>query len=285
MAGVDKTCPHEDLAYLHALDLLTGADLSYFLAHRQECSACRLRSEELASLTDLLPYASPQVAPSPGLAARLARAISAESPAEGTAQSGDQGGVPATGVPHVPNPGEGSGRGLPWRQGLLWPAAAALFLALSFGSLLVQLGNLQRQVAYLDRLQRQTSSRLDVAESLAAGSLASGAQVILLRPTPEAAGATGEAILVRQQGGVRFLLQAGGLPRLQGGQAYQLWLIDGSTRVSAGTFVVDRDGMGGLAGWIPDGQPFQGLGITLEPDAQGVQPRGRRVLGGALASS
>lgn len=81
----------------------------------------------------------------------------------------------------------------------------------------------------------------------------------------------------------RALLVAYGLQALPDDRAYQLWLVEGDTRVSGGVFAVDREGYG----WLRIDAPraigrFQRVGITIEPRGGSVGPTGARVLGGDL---
>lgn len=83
------------------------------------------------------------------------------------------------------------------------------------------------------------------------------------------------------QGGKRMLVfHLQGLATTQGTEAYQVWLIHDGKRRSAGVFRVDNLGTGVLAYEMQDpALPFEAIGITLEPDDTGSQPRGKKVLG------
>ena len=68
-----------------------------------------------------------------------------------------------------------------------------------------------------------------------------------------------------------------GAAETQGDEAYQVWLIKDGQRSSAGTFRVSDTsrGIGLLAMPIQGGKlDFDAIGITLEPDEHGSQPRG-----------
>lgn len=93
--------------------------------------------------------------------------------------------------------------------------------------------------------------------------------------------AWGTASMVRDDVGTHLLVQAAELPALSGSEAYQVWLIDKEGNpINAGTFKAD-DGNGALSYMMQPGD-YQMVAITLEPDAEGDQPRGRKVLVGAL---
>lgn len=100
--------------------------------------------------------------------------------------------------------------------------------------------------------------------------------------TREAPTATGRVLVAREGGGTRITLHASGLPPLASGQTYHLWLVKDGQRKCGGVFLVDAAGRGGLANWLPDAVEFDALGVTLEPDAQGIQPRGPKVMGSSI---
>ncbi|MGE5590226.1 MAG: anti-sigma factor domain-containing protein [Bacillota bacterium] len=104
-------------------------------------------------------------------------------------------------------------------------------------------------------------------------------RAVVLVGTETAPAASGRVVLHQEGDATVITLQAQSLPGLQPGEAYQLWLIKDGKRTSAGVFVVDGAGDGGLATWISGVPEFDALGITREPDAYGSQPRGPKVLG------
>ncbi|HLN63554.1 MAG TPA: anti-sigma factor [Symbiobacteriaceae bacterium] len=148
------------------------------------------------------------------------------------------------------------------RRWLLPSGVAAAVLALVVGSYaLVKIQHLQHELAGFQQAVP------GVERSVA------------MTGTQAAPGATGRAVVAREGAGTRITLQAQGLPVLQPGEAYQLWLIKDGKRKSGGVFVVDATGTGGVATWLPEAVEFDALGITREPDAFGQQPRGTKVLG------
>jgi len=106
------------------------------------------------------------------------------------------------------------------------------------------------------------------------------AQFVLKAYDPSMPSAGGTAWIEQKGGTEQLVLKMNGLQDVTGEQAYQLWVIKDGKRYNGGTFRTDT---GGNAVLTCDLQPVQGtfeaLGITLEPDAQGVQPRGKKVLG------
>jgi len=70
-----------------------------------------------------------------------------------------------------------------------------------------------------------------------------------------------------------------GLPRLEAGKTYQVWLIDGGTPVSAGLLTIDENGQ---AVFIVSSTTaigsFKALGISVEPQGGSPQPTGEIVV-------
>lgn len=144
----------------------------------------------------------------------------------------------------------------------VWAAAAVVALAVGTYSL-VRIQTLQ------DRLMG-----FEQAASLE--------RTVSMRGTDGAPGASGRLVYAREGSGTRIALQVEGLPPLQPGEAYQLWLIKDGKRQSGGVFVVDGLGCGGVARWFPERVEFEALGITKEPDPLGQQPRGPKVMGNSI---
>jgi hypothetical protein len=88
-------------------------------------------------------------------------------------------------------------------------------------------------------------------------------------------------VWVLQQGNMNnivFNLQ--GLEETKGDWAYQAWLIHNGKRYNCGTLHVDEKGIGVLTYEISGKSlNFDAIGVTLEPDPNGDQPRGKKVLG------
>ncbi|MFC3801688.1 anti-sigma factor domain-containing protein [Cohnella sp. GCM10012308] len=98
----------------------------------------------------------------------------------------------------------------------------------------------------------------------------------------EASRAFGIACIVDNGKSRQFVVYVYGASPTSGEEAYQVWLLKDGVRKSAGTFrVADNDeGLGVLAMPIEaDNLDFDKIGITLEPDDQGSQPRGEKMFG------
>lgn len=58
-----------------------------------------------------------------------------------------------------------------------------------------------------------------------------------------------------------------------------MWLIDNGHRQSAGVFRPNKEGFGILTVDTSKLNSFDTIGITLEPDAESKQPKGKKVVG------
>ncbi len=106
-------------------------------------------------------------------------------------------------------------------------------------------------------------------------------QVFDLRSADPAANpAEGKAWLYQQGDTRQLVFQVHGLDDTTGTEAYQVWLIHDGERRSAGVFHVDDLGNGILTYELKETEErIDAIGISLEPDERGTQPRGRKVLG------
>jgi hypothetical protein len=103
---------------------------------------------------------------------------------------------------------------------------------------------------------------------------------VMLTPSDSVvSGAVGNVWLLQKKEGVQVVLQVSGLPRTQGDESYQMWMTNAGKRWSCGTFKVDQDGAGILLYMMKIDAKFDSIGVTLEPDAAGKQPRGRNIFG------
>lgn len=230
-------CPLVDEAITYSLGQMTAEERLAFQAHLATCAACRLKLDEIADTIDLLPLATPPVAPPPDLRAKVMNRVAQET----------------AGMEHRADPVRR--RTLP-----IWAAAAAVAALLLGSYSLLRIQELQQRLAAL-----QSAAPVERAVSLTGTELAPGAN--------------GRVVVAHGVNSTHIALEAHSLPPLQPGEAYQLWLIKDGKRISGGVFVVDGTGTGGVATWLPGSVEFDALGVTREPDALGLQPRGTKVLG------
>lgn len=127
-------------------------------------------------------------------------------------------------------------------------------------------------------------NNLQLRQQLAAHHSFQPAEVVqsytLQAPPNAPALAKGTAWMFEQGSKKTLVLHLQGLTSTQGSEAYQVWLIHDGKRQNAGVFRVDQNGTGVLTYDMQDPSlSFEAIGITLEPDANGTQPRGKKVLG------
>jgi anti-sigma-K factor RskA len=110
---------------------------------------------------------------------------------------------------------------------------------------------------------------------------ASRLTVAVLQGTSDAPEAYGTVVLDAVD--LAGVLAVTGLSRLDPAHQYQLWLICGAERRSAGVFSVDAGGYGSLLLAVPAGfRDFDALGISIEPAGGSSAPTGNRVMGGTF---
>lgn len=90
---------------------------------------------------------------------------------------------------------------------------------------------------------------------------------------------SGRAYLLNKNGKEELVINVYGFPQTEGKEVYQVWLIDNGRRQSAGVFKPDKEGNGILTVNTSKLNAFDNIGITLEPDPNGKQPRGKKIVG------
>lgn len=157
---------------------------------------------------------------------------------------------------------------------------AASFVILS-GFLLQQVNQLSNETADLTSQLEQLQQQIAASDSPAAASQVNG--VVSLKPAEAGIVAEGRATISVDSKGMHLIVQVEQLPKLQGDEAFQVWLLKDGKPVNAGTFL-PNEGVGALYfTFNPD--DYDQIAITQEPDANGVEPRGSMVLAGALSQS
>jgi hypothetical protein len=121
----------------------------------------------------------------------------------------------------------------------------------------------------------QRVNRLEVADEIKA------LRTVALIGTETVPGAIG--LIVLSVDGDHGTLVVDGLPELDSGQQYQLWLIDDGQRTSGGVFSADEHGYGSL--WVSSPVPlasYSSFGVSIEPAGGSLSPTGEKVLGGTF---
>jgi len=127
-----------------------------------------------------------------------------------------------------------------------------------------------------------------VALALAYGPSLLGSQEVAaatLEPTGRAPDAGGEVKIVGGAENAEVRLEAWGLPACEREEYYELWLVEGEERISAGTFSVGRSGEVEVVLNAPRfADSYPQVGITAERDAD-PRPGEAKMLGGELRGS
>lgn len=248
---------------------------------------------------DALGRAVPQVAPPPGLRAKvLAAAVRrpiepAEAPAVSSAPSTPA--APSAPVPFparpapvsVSVPAEAPASRWPW---LVAAASMAIAVGTSLGwiSARGEVARLQSTIAELRasaaeflnvraEFDRERSDRERVIAILSAGDVHS-ASLGSVAP----AGAARGHVYVSASRGLFFAAEA--LPPLPAGRTYQLWTIVAGQPVSHGIFEPEGDGRAQVLAQAPPGA-VQAIAVTIEPDGGVPAPTGDKVLLGLPAAN
>ncbi|OKP73853.1 hypothetical protein A3842_21165 [Paenibacillus sp. P3E] len=264
-------------AELYALGGLDEEQRLEFETHLTGCADCRKVVEELREIVDVLPLASEEMSPPEGMKERvLGRVLAVEeskktSLADALERSTVRGAhetiVPPAPAPEIPFSSSAvKAKATPLSRNSLLRGACAI-LAVAAAALAIYSVSLQRDVSGLKKqlaLTGAPSTELKVNE------------VVQLGPAAQDIVAKGLATIVIDAKGTHLLVQAEKLPELSGSEAFQVWLIKGDVKKSAGTFLSSA-GTGAMY-YTFDPQGYDTVAITLEPDGQGEQPRGRPIL-------
>lgn len=240
---------------------------------------------------DALGRAVPQVAPPPGLRAKVLAAAVRE-PIE---PAGAPAAVPAPPAP-VPFPSRPTPAAVPvaastsWWPWLVAAASMAIAVGTSLGwiSARGEVARLQSTIAALRaraaeflnvraEFDRERSDRERVIAILSAGDVHS-ASLGSVAP----AGAARGHVYVSASRGLFFAAES--LPPLPAGRTYQLWTIVAGQPVSHGIFEPQGDGRAQVLAQAPPGA-VQAIAVTIEPDGGVPAPTGDKVLLGLPAAN
>lgn len=253
--------PHiEELLPFYALDALTQEERELVEQYLAEHPEARQQVEEMSKAASALPYGVAPVEPSQQARQSLMARVHADAAAR----------APSS----VQTAGE-----MPRRVSLF----ENLFRTLSFAAaaiaivwviaLNVQVARLQNEVSSLnERLVAQSESIDEIIANLPQTDQADVITVSLkgTQVQPQAQGQ-----LIVDPDSQSAVLVIAGLPPLEPGRTYQVWLIDGPAPVSAGLLAVDENGQGVF---IVNSEEsigsFNSLGISIEPEGGSIQPTG-----------
>ncbi len=311
-----------DLLALYAMDALAPDEHARVAAWLADDPAGRAELAQLRRSVDALPYAAPPQDPSPATRSAFLRRIAVEPQvvSAGTRDSAISGqGVQdaSTTMPKAPistrmpddpagsrRPGDSRRRSSPdgdhrslrpaWSWTRVFGGALLTASLVAAGLAIGEVGRLNDRndrltaerddaratAVALDSALAVAAERAQLERELAAGLRLPGSEEIVLADT-EGGIRTGARLVAAADRGAAVLV-VDRLPGLSREQVYQLWLIEGETPVSAGTFRVAADGKAVVP--LPPGadlSSFEAVGVSIEPDGGSETPTGPIVLLGA----
>lgn len=220
----------------YATDALDPAERAEFELHLQACVACRAEVAELLATTEHLARAV-RASPPTALRDRVLAAVAA------TRQL----------APRSPAGAEARW-GTWWKTPSLVAATLLLVVAAGLGSLAVT------EHRRAEQAERREAQILAVATD----------PDRVERSVAVAGGGTGRMIMTDRAA----VLRVDGMPRLQAGREYQLWLISGGHARSAGIY----GARGRFSVLLQDIEGAEALGISVEPEGGSARPSGPVVL-------
>ncbi|WP_338553727.1 anti-sigma factor [Paenibacillus sp. KS-LC4] len=226
-----------------------------FERHLSGCEACRIEMEELRMAWEAIPVDMEWLEPPIDLKQQVMDAVLAADEQQGAEQA---------------NKMNGTNR-ISWRKRRIRPymAASAILLFIMLTASL--LGNVWLY-------QEKSSLPLSIAQALSLPA-SEIQQMVLLETVGQPGGSSGVVCVVGSGQNTQFVVYLFGAEKTVGEESYQVWLVKDGVRQSAGTMRVANDqGVAVLA--VPlasETLSFDSIGITLEPDDHGAQPRGKQI--------
>jgi anti-sigma-K factor RskA len=247
----------EELLPFYALNALTEEEREFVEKYLSEHPEARRQIADMKDPVDALPLGVSPVEPSRGVKDALMARVAADAKAR------------ARTSPHS-QPSPRANRFESFFRSLSFAAAAiAIVWAIALN---IQVAALRTQVAALhDGLIAQSNSLNQIIQKLPPSN-PSGTITVSLKGTNVQPQAQGQ--LIADPASQSAVLVVTGLPPLQPGRTYQVWLIAGAP-VSAGLLTVDANGQGVLIITTTESiGSFKSLGISVEPEGGSIQPTG-----------
>jgi hypothetical protein len=253
---------------MYSIGGLSLEEIKSFEEHLSNCEDCTKQLEELRDIVGLLPLTSDQVNPPEGMKQRvLGRILDTEVSQVERNKDADQGTkVYPDEIDNGRMASRRKGKNRFFNRIVLSGLSAAVFILGIYSYQLTQ--NVQQLEFELADMRGPVSGPMQPSE------------VVKLNPAAEGIVSQGLATIVVDQRGTHLLVQAENLPKLEGTEAYQVWLLKDSQPQNAGTFLAQA-GTGALYLTF-EPQDYDTVAITLEPDAFGDQPRGEPILVASL---
>lgn len=266
---VDMDPRIEELLPFYVLDALTDDEKELVESYLAEHPEARPQVEELESGASALPNAVSPVEPPAYVKKSLMRRVAADTGARQASSRRE--------TASVRGPREPVRRGIQLEVifRVLSLGAAAIAIVWAF-ALNAQVGRLQSEIAALnDQVAAQSDSLDQIISNLNQSNL-SDVVTVSLKGTDVQPGAQGQLIADPKE--TSAVLVISGLPPLEPGKTYQVWLI-GDAPVSAGLLTVDENGQSVLIVTSQESiGSFNALGISIEPEGGSDQPTGEIVV-------
>ena len=248
----------EELLPFYALDALTDEERELVESYLAEHPEARQQVEALGDTVSALPHSVAPVEPSPQSKQALMARVASDAAFRTRASERSQSSRPATRFENF------------FRTLSLVAASIAVVWAIVLSA---QVARLKSEISALnERLTAQSASIDQIIANLPQTN-PSNVITVSLKGTEAQPRAQGQ--LIADPNSESAVLVISGLPKLEAGKTYQVWLIDGGTPKSAGLLSVDENGQGVF---IVNSQEsigsFNALGISIEPDGGSQQPTG-----------
>ena len=253
----------EELLPFYALDALTEEEKQLVEAYLAEHPEARPEVQSLQSGASALPYAVSPVEPPPHVKDALMARVTADSEARERSSQ------------RVASP--------PVRRGIRFED---LFRVLSLGAATIaivwafvlnaQVARLRNEISTLnEQVAAQSQSITDLVQNLPQ-SEQSDVISVSLQSTEDQPRALGQ--LIANPNDKSAVVVISGLPPLEPGKTYQVWLIGGAP-VSAGLLAVDENGQSVLIITSEEAiGSFTSVGVSIEPEGGSEQPTGDIVI-------
>ncbi len=245
----------EELLPFYALDALTEEERELVEAYLAKHPEARAQVDEMRRAGSALPQSVSPVEPAPRTKAALMARIAADERARSSAQS-----QPSRRVNRYESF---------FRSFSLAAAALAIVWVVVLN---VQVVRLRSEIAKLNSAFAAQSNSLNQIIQKLPQTTPSTTITVSLKGTKVEPNAQGQ--LIADPGSQSAVLVVTGLPPLEPGKTYQVWLI-ANAPVSAGLLTVDANGQGVLIITSQEAiGSFKSLGISVEPQGGSPQPTG-----------
>jgi anti-sigma-K factor RskA len=249
----------EELLSFYVLDALTDEEREFVESYLAEHPEARPQVQDLQSGASTLPYAVAPVAPPPHVKEALMARVASDAGARPRLQS------------------QPSRRAFRFEDIFRVLSLGAATIAILWAIVLNgQVSSLQQEISSLNQQLAAQSQSLEKLINGLPQTNPSNVITVSLKGTEAQPRAQGQ--LIADPNEQSAVLVISGLPPLEPGRTYQVWLI-GNAPVSAGLLTVDENGQSVLIVTSEEAiGSFNSLGISIEPEGGSPQPTGEIVV-------